>query len=133
VPSMAYLPFSLIVDTLELSLDNGMLPTLNLFIGCELLMVRLLLLGDKCTDGEMVVADMFWLMLLLLLLLLLCWMLDTEESDDVEVKFEWFEFKGVLRALAMCDKGTLVDEDEFFTVFTLLSDKASNFLTASGE
>jgi len=35
--------------------------------------------------------------------------------------------------LLICESGTDDDEDEFLTVFTLVSDSANSFLTASGE
>lgn len=99
------------VDTLELSLDSGIV-YVYLFKGCELLIERSFVLGDKGVGGDMEPIALFDTFVL--------------ATDDVDV------FK-TMRELLKWDKGTELDDDEFFTVFTLVSDKANNFLTASGE
>lgn len=49
---LGYESFSLMVETLELSLESGM-EKANLFNGCELLMLRFLDLGERGVGGDM--------------------------------------------------------------------------------
>ena len=52
-------------------------------------------------------------------------------GDDIlfVLLFEVFKRRELLR----CERGTEVEETEALTVFTLVSDSESSFLTASGE
>lgn len=84
---LGYESFSLMVDTLELSLESGM-EKANLFNGCELLRLRLLDRGDRGVGGDMPLIPLLAHRLELLLA-------------------------------------------EVFTVLTLVSERASSFLTAS--
>jgi hypothetical protein len=109
---LGYESFSLMVDTLELSLESGM-EKANLFNGCELLRLRLLDRGDRGVGGDMPLIPLLAHRLELLL----------AEDDDLMRFRDWDK----------CDRGTEVDDDEVFTVLTLVSERASSFLTASGE
>ena len=86
---------------------------LLLFKGWELLIERCLALGERIVGGE--TASITTLPAKLLLV----------EEDELLRK---------RRELLIWDKGTELDDDEVFTVFTtLVSDKESSFFTASGE
>lgn len=92
-------------------------------MGCEELTDRCLVLGDRAAATE------------------------EEEVGDVVVIIGAAalftppptidEDEDVLRRsrdeLLICESGTDDDEDEFLTVFTLVSESANSFLTASGE
>jgi hypothetical protein len=109
---LGYESFSFMVETLELSLDKG-IEYANLFKGCELLRFLFLERGERGVGGDMplipLLAQMFELLL--------------ADDEDLSRFLDWVR----------CDKGTDVDDDEVFTVFTLVSDSARSFLTASGE
>lgn len=88
-------------------------------IGCDELTDRCLVLGDRAATDEEDVGDVVVIIGAAL----------TPPTID--------EDEDVLRRsrdeLLICESGTDDDEDEFLTVFTLVSESAKSFLTASGE